>query len=331
MIKHPLVSIITPTFNHEKFIGQCIESVLAQTYSNWEQIIIDDGSTDNTGKIVAQYHDNRIKYVRQDNAGIWKLGETYNKALRISQGQLIAVLEGDDFWPNDKLKKQVLVFNRPEIVLSWGKAAVTNSKGKTIYVTRNNLKWFTDKTKTDLLRMMLVENFIPACTAICRKDTIISIGGFHQPEYAPYVDFPTWLEVILIGEICPVDEIMGYWRRHENQASVTMMLEQVEAHNKYSIDFLQNISPTLKNQIITDEDLRKQNEFYIASHYFYSGRVNLIRKEWNGANMNFKVAFNQGNRFLKLKALAGIICGNFKLNLEWVALLIGKPRLNDFF
>ena len=78
-----LVSIITPTYNHEKFIGNCIESVLAQTYPYWEQIIVDDGSNDDTGKIIASYKDKRIKYIKQKNKGIWKLKETYNKALDI--------------------------------------------------------------------------------------------------------------------------------------------------------------------------------------------------------------------------------------------------------
>jgi len=79
MVGHPLVSIITPTYNHERFIAQCIESALAQTYPHWEQIIIDDGSTDRTAEIVARYDDERIIYVRQANQGIWRLAETYNK------------------------------------------------------------------------------------------------------------------------------------------------------------------------------------------------------------------------------------------------------------
>ena len=78
-ITSPKVSIITPTYNHEKFIGQCVESVLAQTYPNWEQIIIDDGSTDRTGEIVAQYKDERVKYIRQDNLGIWRLSKRVNR------------------------------------------------------------------------------------------------------------------------------------------------------------------------------------------------------------------------------------------------------------
>ena len=80
-IKNSLVSIITPTFNHERFIGTCIENVLKQTFQNWEMIIIDDGSTDKTEYEVTKYTDDRIRYVKQENVGIWKLSETYNKAL----------------------------------------------------------------------------------------------------------------------------------------------------------------------------------------------------------------------------------------------------------
>ncbi len=63
MALDPLVSIITPTYNHENFISECLESVLAQSYANWEQIVIDDGSTDRTAKIVSQFKDDRIKYI----------------------------------------------------------------------------------------------------------------------------------------------------------------------------------------------------------------------------------------------------------------------------
>lgn len=76
-----LVSIITPTYNHERFIDCCIESVLAQTYPYWEQIIIDDGSIDKTGEIISKYKDERIRYIRQDNVGIWKLAKTWKSVV----------------------------------------------------------------------------------------------------------------------------------------------------------------------------------------------------------------------------------------------------------
>jgi len=108
-----LVSVITPTYNHERFIAQCIESVLAQTYGHWEMIIVDDGSTDHTASIAEEYakKDHRIKVIRQANNGIFRLAETYNKALGLANGELIAILEGDDTWQNTKLEIQVDAMN----------------------------------------------------------------------------------------------------------------------------------------------------------------------------------------------------------------------------
>ncbi len=127
-MKKALVSIITPTYNHEKFIGKCIESVLDQSYTNWEMIIVDDGSTDKTEAVITKYNDNRIKHLKQKNIGIWNLNKTYNKALKISKGELVAILEGDDYWPLDKLEKQIKCFKDPEVVLSWGKCATINDE-----------------------------------------------------------------------------------------------------------------------------------------------------------------------------------------------------------
>lgn len=120
----PMVSIISPTYNHEKFIADCIKSVLEQTFTNWEMIIIDDGSTDSTYSIACEYaqKDTRIKPFTQKNIGIFRLGESYNFALSQSKGKYVAVLEGDDVWLPGKLQIQVdSLEQNPECVLCWGK------------------------------------------------------------------------------------------------------------------------------------------------------------------------------------------------------------------
>lgn len=331
MKKQPLISIITPTYNHEEFIGRCIESVLAQTYPNWEQIIIDDGSTDKTRDIITQYKDERINYIRQDNVGIWRLGETYNKALQISQGELIAVLEGDDFWPADKLEKQFPTFERKGVVLSWGKAAVTNSRGKTLWIIPKSFSWFKNRTRREVLRKLLLHNFIPACTAMCRKDALLSVGGFKQPEYTPYVDFPTWLELSLIGEFYPVDEILGYWRRHRDQASIAMIMQIVKAHNRCSIFFVGHLPQELRNSLgISTNKLLNRCQHNIASAHFALGRIRLSQSKWREARKNFRQALDKSTLSRKIKALIGIACSYLKVDLEWAALLMCQPRLNKF-
>jgi len=125
----PLVSVITTTYNHENFIGACIQSVLSQIYQDWEQIILDDGSTDGTARIVESYHDPRIRYFKQENLGIEALAHTYNNALRLCRAPVIAILEGDDVWPSDKLSRQLPAFTNSGTVLAFGEVQDIDAEG----------------------------------------------------------------------------------------------------------------------------------------------------------------------------------------------------------
>ena len=102
-----LVSVITPAYNCAEYIDECIESVLNQTYQNWEMLIVDDKSTDNTQSIVESYakKDHRIKLFNQEkNAGT---AAARNKALELSQGRFVAFLDSDDTWKPNKLERQL--------------------------------------------------------------------------------------------------------------------------------------------------------------------------------------------------------------------------------
>lgn len=107
MTDYGLVSIITPSYNTAKFIGETIRSVQAQTYPNWEMIIVDDCSTDNTDEVVAEYQkaDERIRYFKNEkNSGA---AVSRNKALREAKGRWMAFLDSDDLWVPEKLEKQL--------------------------------------------------------------------------------------------------------------------------------------------------------------------------------------------------------------------------------
>lgn len=100
-----LVSIIMPSWNTSKWIGESIKSVISQTYQNWELIIVDDCSTDNTDDIVAAFNDNRIRYIKNEkNSGA---AITRNRALREAKGEWIAFLDSDDVWVPEKLEKMI--------------------------------------------------------------------------------------------------------------------------------------------------------------------------------------------------------------------------------
>ena len=203
--KHsPLVSIITPTYNHAAWIAACIESVRAQTYPHWEQIVVDDGSTDDTAEVIRPYLDDpRIRYLRQENRGIWHLADNYNAGLHASTGDLIAILEGDDCWLPDKLEIQVPAFDDETIGLAYGRIAIVDDRGDVLAEDTARMDaWeppfasFAAETPYPFLRdlFLLRANVVPL-TLVFRRAALAAAGGFWQPRYFPAADFPTLLRV----------------------------------------------------------------------------------------------------------------------------------------
>ena len=112
-----LVSIIMPSYNTAKFIAETIDSVLAQTYSNWELIIVDDCSKDDTDAVVAAYTDPRIHYLKNEtNSGA---ALSRNRALREAKGRWIAFLDSDDLWLPEKLEKQIAFMEEEQVAFSY--------------------------------------------------------------------------------------------------------------------------------------------------------------------------------------------------------------------
>lgn len=134
-----LVSIIMPSWNTGRFIAESIESVLAQTYKNWELLIVDDCSTDNTDKVVASFKDTRIKYFKNEkNSGA---ALTRNRAMREAQGEWIAFLDSDDLWAPNKLEKQLGFMNDNGYVFSYHDFVKIDEESKplNVYVTGPNV------------------------------------------------------------------------------------------------------------------------------------------------------------------------------------------------
>lgn len=128
----PSVSIITPTYNCAKFIVQTIESVLAQSYTDWEMIISDDCSTDNTQEVIKPYleADSRIKYICNDkNSGA---AITRNNALRVAQGRWIAFLDSDDLWAPEKLERQITFMEQNGYAFSYTDYTVIDENAQSL-------------------------------------------------------------------------------------------------------------------------------------------------------------------------------------------------------
>lgn len=332
----PLVSIITPTYNHEKFIGECIESVISQTWPDWEMIIADDGSTDHTAGIVESYErkDSRIHFIRQSNVGIFRLAETYNKALSYAKGEYVAILEGDDLWNPDKLEIQMEGFlNNPEAILGWGQAQGIDHKTRTIHrifpdPDSKDYHLFENNPAGSILNILFFRMPMPALTVIVRKKALDDIGGFRQCCGLPLIDIPTFFELSLRGRFFFTPSVLGSWRIYTAQVTKTYTAAMMEGYREFAGLFYQRI----KNSRFLDKSVNEQkikSHFYkqLIISYSRSGRYKLIRKDFAGArNDYFKSLIHFGFRepLWKIRSLAGILLSFFHSDVEGLARFLGR-------
>jgi len=336
MNSNPLISIITPTYNHQKYLSDCIDSVRMQTYPNWEMILIDDGSTDNTNQIGKLFssQDERIKLMNQENIGIFRLAETYNRALDAARGKYIAIIEGDDIWEPSKLEKQIIVMEKnEETVMSWSRAQTIKENTGLLQASyaKESLavrKYFNNDPTGSILNVLLLKNPIPAVTIMIRKSALLRINGFQQGYGLPLVDLPTYLELAKLGPFHFDDECFGKWRIYSSQATKTYPVEILKGcwalslHHFAHLDRKQKINVSLTRQKI---NRHYTNQLQIA--FARSGRYKLIRKDFSGARKDyFQVLFYKGmrNPLWRLRALIGILISFFKRDVEGLSRFLGR-------
>lgn len=208
--KQELVSIITPTYNCGEFIAETIESVLAQTYQNWEMIVVDDCSTDNTEEIIATFlkKDHRIQYHKlKQNAGA---AVARTVSMQLAKGEYMAFLDSDDLWYPQKLEKQIAYMKKNGYAFTCTKYEQIDEKselmGKVIKVI----------PKTNYNRLLLD---CPVGNSTVMYDVRI-MGKFKVPDIKKRNDDALWLQMLKKEEyIYGIDEILMKYRVRENSIS----------------------------------------------------------------------------------------------------------------
>ena len=210
MTNFGLVSIITPSYNSAVFIGETIESILAQTYTNWELLITDDCSTDNTNDIISQYiqKDNRIKFFKlEKNSGA---GVARNNSIKEAKGRFLAFCDSDDCWYPEKLEKQLafMVNNNYEFTCT----------SYDIYNEISNVKVGYIKCKKKITYWnLLKDNSIGCLTSI--YDTS-RIGKIYMPTIRKRQDWGLWLTIIKKTKtVYGLQETLAKYRIRENSIS----------------------------------------------------------------------------------------------------------------
>lgn len=223
----PTVSVVTVTHNHENWIVDCIWSVRRQTYTDWEMLVLDDGSTDRTQSqmMACASYDSRITAISQDNKGVFKLAENYNTLLAKAKGKYIAVLDGDDMWYKDKLQRQVDALEaHPECVFSWGRIEHMSANMQTVQrvvpvLGTTDDQYYNNWPVGSILKVLIDRNPVGCPTYFIRKDALDRIGGFQQDKAVVCVDYMTLVRLALVGEFYFDRNVLARYRVSPNQMS----------------------------------------------------------------------------------------------------------------
>ncbi len=195
-----LVSIITPNYNGSAYIVETIESVLAQSYQNWEMLIVDDHSSDNSLDIVNSYQDSRIKILKNDKKGA---ASARNVALRAAKGRYIAFLDNDDLWLPEKLEKQLKFMQEGNLALSYTHYQRFNDAGENLGLHQPQ--------ELNLNYQRLLKGCPIGClTVIYDKD---KVGDVLMPEVKMRNDYALWLKILKQGHIATLmPEVLAKYR-----------------------------------------------------------------------------------------------------------------------
>ena len=203
-MKKPRVSVILPTHNRAPLLREAIESVLAQTFFDWELVVVDDGSTDGTTESVRLLAEKvgRIRYLRQEKKGV---SAARNRGVAEASGEWVAFLDDDDLWLPEKLEKQLAFASQhPECGFLYGRADVVDEEGQTVASTPSG----SPKTT---LEGLVQENTIPILTVLVRKSLIQAVGGFDE-SLDVAEDYDLWLRLTRETSFGFQNEQLGTYR-----------------------------------------------------------------------------------------------------------------------
>jgi len=243
----PAVSVVIPAYNAARWIPETLDSVLAQTFRDFEVIVVDDGSTDQTPEVLAGYGD-RIHCLPKVNGGA---SSARNMGIRAARGSYIAFVDADDLWLPEKLQLQMeLLARHPDLAWVYSDAIVFDGKNG------QELCKISDATKLydgDILRPLLLRDFIASPTPVIRRDVFDTVGFFDEsPDLQLGEDWNMLLRIAAKFQVRFVERPLAKYRIHTGSRGALMDLQQ----------FFQNKWTIIENAVVRDRqrlsDLRER-------------------------------------------------------------------------
>ena len=249
----PLVSVIMNCYNGAKFLIPAIESVLAQTYQNWEIIFWDNRSTDLSAEIYCGYQDSRFRYFLASSHT--RLYDARNRAIEKATGDFIAFLDVDDIWVAEKLALQIPLFDDPKVGFSCGKYILRNQrKSKASEVDLYAGKQLPVGAVTNDL---LNDYFIHVSTLVIRKSILQRISGPCDPEFNIIGDLDLAIKLSKLSELAVVQKPIAQYRWHDSNTGIEKAFSFCDEFDRWFIEKDEDpeISPLKGYQALKDKNL----------------------------------------------------------------------------
>ncbi|KAA5544220.1 glycosyltransferase [Adhaeribacter rhizoryzae] len=265
MNTYPLVSVLMPVYNAEKYLAEAIESILNQTYPHFELLLLNDGSTDASAAIIGRYHDNRLRVMHSpENIG---LIAQLNKGLALATGQYIARMDADDISLPNRLEKQVgFMEAHPEVGIL-GSAINHFKHNKIIYTETFALEH--DKIKS----FLIFDTPFAHPAVIMRRQVLLANNLSYQPQYQAAEDYKFWLDMLLVTQGANLAEPLLLYRDSGTQVSKQHQSLQVTNAGKIRAEAFQLLSLQL-----TPEEFNYHNQLWYhpwePNELFFSQAIN---------------------------------------------------------
>ncbi|MCJ8281127.1 MAG: glycosyltransferase [Rivularia sp. ALOHA_DT_140] len=281
----PLISVVVPVYNGEQTIKETIESVLNQTFTNLELIVVNDGSLDSTLNVISHIKDPRLKVFSYRNAGV---AITRNRGIEQSQGEYIAFLDADDLWTSDKLEAQL------KALQSNRKAAVAYSWVDYIDESGDFLHHGNHITVNgNAYEQMLVENVLEnGSNPLIRREALINVGGFNQ-SLTPAEDWDMWLRLAAVYDFVTVPYPQILYRTLSSSGSTNVwkmekvclkLIEQAFNSAPSSLQYLKNKSLATVYHYLTGKLLESgsvsENALTAMRFFFNTIRYDISVWQW---------------------------------------------------
>jgi glycosyltransferase involved in cell wall biosynthesis len=261
----PTVSIIVPTYNSSAYIYETIDSLLAQTFKDYEIIIVDDGSTDDTQEKLKIYGD-KIKYIYQSNQGP---SVARNNGITLAVGKYIAFLDSDDLWLSEKLELQVnFMENNPD----YGLVSCDALAFKDNQIIVQSMSKERPLKSGWVLEDLLKENFLNTNNVLIRRDVFNTLGMFDI-NIVFSEDYEMWLRIAEKYMIGYVDLILTKYRLHSTNRSEVNKEKQYESHSKIVQKYIErNRSDINKRNVLSYMHYKRAYNYFYEESYLKSSK-----------------------------------------------------------